>query len=207
MKLLGPFTGAKFLRIPYQRYIVNLRASYIDETAAMVNYFVVNLLYTRISIFLQDDSFGMAGHEGLELALQAQRLAIYGEGRYTRNTMDVEQGLQDIKKAVEDLSLGPPEAIVMIGAYSPLAKFVKLAKLEWPNVRFCTVSFVGSIPFSEALGDEESRKNVFVTQVVPRPTDTSIPIVQRYQAALLEEDPNEQVGFGSLEGYLVGKII
>jgi ABC-type branched-subunit amino acid transport system substrate-binding protein len=33
---IGPFTGAEFLRNPYNRYVVNIRASYFQETEAWV---------------------------------------------------------------------------------------------------------------------------------------------------------------------------
>ena len=45
-----------------------------------------------------------------------------------------------------------------------------------------------------------------VTQVVPFPEDTSIPVVAAYQAALKAADPNAKPGFVTLEGYLAGKM-
>src|SRR5689334_17668338 len=54
---IGAFTGARFLRDPWNRYIVNVRASYIDETAAMVNYLTNVKRIFHMSIFYQDDSF------------------------------------------------------------------------------------------------------------------------------------------------------
>ncbi len=52
---------------PY-RYVVNVRSSYIDETAAMVNYLINDRRVSRISIFYQNDSFGLAGYTGLTRA-------------------------------------------------------------------------------------------------------------------------------------------
>ena len=46
-----------------------------------------------------------------------------------------------------------------------------------------------------------------VTQVVPFPGDTSLPLVARYQKALKAANPDAQIGFVSLEGYMVGRLI
>jgi hypothetical protein len=48
---------------------------------------------------------------------------------------------------------------------------------------------------------------VIVTQVVPFPGDASIPIVARYQAAMQAVDPDSKPSFGSLEGYMVGRLV
>lgn len=74
-------------------------------------------------------------------------MRIFSEGQYTRNTEDIEQGLSDIETTREDLTK-PPQAIIMIGAYNPLSKFVIQAKKKWPDVWYLTVSFVGSYSFA-----------------------------------------------------------
>ena len=58
---IGPFTGAEFLRNPFNRYVVNIRASYFQETEAWVEHLTRDLGVTRIAILYQDDAFGLAG--------------------------------------------------------------------------------------------------------------------------------------------------
>jgi len=41
---IGPFTGAEFLRSPYKRTVINVRASYFQETEAMVDKLVTDCL-------------------------------------------------------------------------------------------------------------------------------------------------------------------
>jgi branched-chain amino acid transport system substrate-binding protein len=48
---------------------------------------------------------------------------------------------------------------------------------------------------------------VVVTQVVPFPGDVSIPLVARYQKALKATNADAQIGFVSLEGYVVGRLV
>ena len=47
---------------------------------------------------------------------------------------------------------------------------------------------------------------MFVTQVVPFPEDSSLPVVAAYQRALSAYAPDTVPGFVSLEGYLAGRL-
>jgi ABC-type branched-subunit amino acid transport system substrate-binding protein len=93
----------------------------------------------------------------------------------------------------------------MVGAYKPCAEFIKLARRLKLNAVFVNISFVGANALAKELG--EDGKGVFVTQVVPFPGDTSLPLVARYQRALKAGNPDAQIGFVSLEGYMVGRLI
>jgi ABC-type branched-subunit amino acid transport system substrate-binding protein len=93
----------------------------------------------------------------------------------------------------------------MVGAYKPCAEFIKLARRLKLNAVFVNISFVGANALAKELG--EDGKGVFVTQVVPFPWDTSLPLVARYQRALKARNPDAQIGFVSLEGYMVGRLI
>jgi ABC-type branched-subunit amino acid transport system substrate-binding protein len=93
----------------------------------------------------------------------------------------------------------------MVGAYKPCAEFIKLANQIKLDAVFVNISFVGSNALAEELG--EDGKGVVVTQVVPLPTDTGIPLVAQYQAALKAASPDAEPGFVSLEGYMVGRLV
>ena len=92
----------------------------------------------------------------------------------------------------------------MVGAYKPLAEFIKLSKKMRMDPTFVTISFVGSKALAAELGD--AGDGVIISQVVPQPWDTSIPVVAEYQAALKAHDPSAEPGFVSLEGYLTGRL-
>ena len=53
---IAPFTGAEFLRNPEWRNIINLRASYYQETEEMVARLTTDLAIRRIAVMYQDDS-------------------------------------------------------------------------------------------------------------------------------------------------------
>lgn len=197
MPMIGPFTGAGFLRDPSLLNVVNLRATYDAETAAWINYLVDEKGYSNIAILYQDDGFGRVGLAGVKKAMDARGMTISAEGTYTRNTVAVKSALLEIRKA-------KPEAVVMVGAYKPLSEFIKLSKKMRMDPTFVTISFVGSKALAAELGD--AGEGVIVSQVVPQPWDTSIPVVAEYQAALKAHDPAAEPGFVSLEGYLTGRV-
>lgn len=200
---IAPFTGAAFLRDPALRSVINLRSSYNQETEEMVERLTEDLGIERIAVMYQDDSFGRAGFNGAKAALD-RRYGSDGKpmkpvavGLYQRNTTAVKTGLLDVRK-------GDPEAVIVIGAYQPVAAVIAWAREIGMNPVFMTVSFVGSNALAEELGG--GGEGVIVTQVVPFPTDTSNPIVAAYQEALAEYDPEVEPGFVSLEGYMAGRL-
>ncbi len=196
--VIGAFTGVEFLREPYKPLVMNVRASYYQETEAMVEHLTKDLGYTRIGIMYQDDGYGQAGLAGLQRALEKRHMKLTGEGTYERNTVAIKTALLAVRKA-------KPEAVVMISSYKPAAAFIKLAREIKFDPTFVNVSFVGSDALAKELGSNGA--GVVVTQVVPFPLDSKIPVVGRYQAALKSVAPDAKPGFVSLEGYLVGRTL
>lgn len=195
---IGPFTGAEFLRNPYKPNVVNVRASYFQETEAMVERLTKDLAVTRIAILYQDDAFGRAGLSGVQKALESRSMKLVSEGIFERNTTAV-------KRALLSIRVGNPEAVIMVGTYEPSAVFIKLARQLKLEALFVNISFVGSNALAKALGSDGV--GVVVTQVVPFPADASVPLVARYQAALRAIEPETEPGFVTLEGYLVGRLV
>jgi branched-chain amino acid transport system substrate-binding protein len=195
---IGPFTGAEFLRNPYNRYVVNIRSSYFQETEAWIEHLTKDLGITKIAILYQDDAFGVAGLEGVKKAMAKRNMSLAAEGTFKRNTIAVKSALLDIMK-------GQPQAIVTVGPYKPIAEFVKLARQLKMDAVFVAISFVGSDSLAEELGNQGA--GVIVSQVVPFPGDKSLPVVVSYQAAIAAVNPKSKPGFVSLEGYLVGRLV
>ena len=194
---IAPFTGAELLRDPEWGNIINLRASYYQETEEMVSRLITDLGIQRIAVLYQDDSYGRAGWRGVRQALDRRGMEPVSIGLYPRNTTAV-------KTALLDLEQGAPEAVIMIGAYEPVAALIKWARHTGMDPIFMTVSFVGSNALAQELGSGGA--GVYVTQVVPFPTDDSLPVVSAYLGALAAYDPDAVPGFVSFEGYLAGRL-
>ena len=195
---VAPFTGAAFLRESKWRNVINLRASYNQETEEMVARLTEDLGIDRIAVLYQDDSFGLAGLNGATRALERRGMEPISVGFYPRNTLAVKAALLNLRDA-------KPQAVIMVGAYQPVATFVAWAKrVGMEDVVFITISFVGSNALANFLGRDGEK--VFVTQVVPFPTDASVPIVRSYLEALEAYDPEASPGWVSLEGYMAGRL-
>lgn len=204
--LYAAYTGAGVLRKdPPDRYVINYRASYAEEIAAMINALIDTLGYKidEIAFFTQRDGYGDAGFDGGINALKRHGLQDETEithVRYERNTVAVENAVADI--LVTDKL---PRAIIMVGAYAPCAKFIKLTKENGLKALYLNVSFVGSNPLAQQL-KEIGEKEVIVTQVVPH-YESDLDIAQEYRKDLAILNSKEQPSFGGLEGYIAARIL
>ena len=195
--LIGPFTGAGFLRNKENRNVVNLRATYDQETEEWIERLVTDMGAKKIAILFQDDGFGRVGLAGVNAALERRGMTLHAKGSYERNTTAVRSALLEIRKS-------KPDAIVTVGAYKPCAEFIRLARKLKMDVPIINISFVGSTALAADLG--AVGEGVFVTQVVPLPWNTDIPLVAKYQAAMKTYKADDKLGFVSLEGYAVGLL-
>ncbi len=194
--LVGPFTGAAFLRDTAKGPIVNLRATYAAEAEAWMAHLVDQKGLQRIAILYQDDGFGRVGLSASREALAARGMELVAEGTYTRNS-------RAVKEALLDLRLAQPDAVVMVGAYKPIAEFIRWSRELDFDPLFLNISFVGSTALAGELGTDG--EGVIISQVVPFPWDDTVPAVNRYQTALRAAHPSQVPDFVSLEGYLTGR--
>jgi ABC-type branched-subunit amino acid transport system substrate-binding protein len=190
------FTGAEILRDPFNRYVFHVRASYYDETEKIVEQ-VVSTGGRRISVFYQADSYGEAGRKGTELAMTRRGMKIHSSGTVERNTVKVEQ-------AVKAISASEPDAIVMVSAYTSCAEFIRQMRKAGSGATFYNVSFVGSKALADALGAEGS--GVAISQVVPFPWGSGLPVVKEYQQ-LAKKATFTDYNFSAMEGFLTAKVM
>jgi ABC-type branched-subunit amino acid transport system substrate-binding protein len=194
--LVGMFTGAEALRVPLNRYVFHVRASYYDETEKIVEQ-VVSTGGQKIAVFYQNDAYGEAGRKGTEIALAKRGMKIHSNGTVERNTVKVDE-------AVKSINPSEPDAIVMVGAYAACAEFIKQMKRAGSGATFYNVSFVGSKALADALGAEGS--GVAISQVVPFPWGTSVPVVKEYQL-LAKSAGLGDYNFSAMEGFLTAKVM
>src|SRR6266511_2683781 len=188
----GALSGAKLLRHnPPDRFVFNFRASYAEETAAIVRYLVEvrRIRPERIARILRQYRRD-----------PAKTLRV----RYRRNTADVEEAVRGVARHAKELG-----AVVMIATYKAAARFVERvrdARIE--NLVFTNVSDVDA----NALADELAQlgpgyaDGVVVTQVVPHAASSATTIL-RYQAELRKHAPGEKPSSLSLEGWITTRLL
>jgi ABC-type branched-subunit amino acid transport system substrate-binding protein len=209
MLFYGAFTGAGLLRRdPPDRYDFNYRASYAEETDAVVRYLVKvrRLKPQQIAVFAQQDSYGDAGLAGVAKAirsLQGSDESTILRLNYKRNTVDVDDAIAQLKK-----SRTPIKAVIMVPTYRAAAKFIEKTRDLYPSMIYTSVSFVGSTALASELMllGQRFATGVIVTQVVPAVEGYSS-VVLDYKSALTKYFSGESPDYVSLEGYLAGSVL
>ena len=195
--LVGLFTGAMLLREPAERYVINIRASYDDETEALVGYLFGQGL-KKIAVFYQNDSFGQAGLSGAEKALAKRQATLAAKGSFERNTTAVKSGLATVMDAA-------PDAVIVVAPYQPAAQFVREARAAGLKAVMATISFVGTENLIAELG--AASDGLIISQVVPPPSSGDSPLAAQYRAALKQSSPQAAPTYVSLEGYVNGRVL
>lgn len=219
---LGFFTGAGLLR-PGQGDIINFRASYVQETKAVIDAAMQHgVKPNEVCAYVQNDAYGMAGVSGIRSALQKSSevdtiiaaldkiIAASGTepernnqgpvGVYTRNTFIARDGYDSLK-AWEQQQGSTCKLVVTVGTYEAIARFIAYAHSKNEPWVFSAVSFTGADDFRKTLNKFNIIDRVIMTQVVPLP-DSDLPIVQEARTAL-----GKDYGYVSQEGYIVGKLL
>jgi len=220
---VGFFTGAGLLR-PGVGDVLNFRASYVQETARVINSALSAGMHPQeVCAYVQNDSYGMAGVEGIKEALSGHPgtadvvalldrvIHMQGDdparnnlgpvGVYERNTLSSREGYLSLKNW--ERSAGTRcRLVVSVGTYAAVARFVAYSRYKGDDWLVSAVSFTGADNFRNTLHEFNVRDDrVLMTQVVP-PLDSSLPIVTEARAAL-----GDRFGYVSLEGYIVGRML
>jgi branched-chain amino acid transport system substrate-binding protein len=196
--LVGLFTGAQTLYTPLRHWVVNVRASYFDETREQVDGMWSALGYKKIGVIYPDDAFGAAVLEGVKEALKAHEAEPSGVASYQRQTAKADAAIASVRAT-------NPQAVVIVGPPNTVAPILKQAHAAGWKPLFLTVSFVGTDELiAEAGGDADG---MVVTQVVPPYYLTDLKTVALYRRALGQYAPLERPNFVSLEGFVDALVL
>lgn len=196
--LVGTISGAASLRDPVNRFMFNLRASYADETEAIVNH-LVGMGISKIAVFYQNDGFGKSGLDGVTAALKQHKLSPSATAAIERNAVDVGSAVQTIAK-------GDPQAVIMVTLYKPTSAFVNGMKAAGQTPAFVTLSPVGADLLVKEMGAEGAH-GISISQVMPYPWNDSVAIVKDYQKAIAKYAQGKEPSYYGLEGYLNARLV
>ncbi len=197
--LVGTISGAGSLREPISknpngRFMFNVRASYADETEAIVNQ-LVSLGLKNIAVFYQNDGFGKSGLEGVTASLKKHNLAPSAVATVERNSTDV-------AAAVDTIAKSKPQAVVMVTLYKPTAAFVKAMKKAGQSPMFTTLSPVGTEQLVGELGADA--RGIVISQVMPYPWNDIVPMVRDYQKLVGSKAGYSYYG---IEAYAMARVM
>ena len=196
--LVGLFTGAQTLYVPLRHWVVNVRASYFDETREQMDGLWGTLGYKKIGVIYPEDPFGAAVLEGVKTALKGHGTEPAATASYPRQTSQVGGAIDTVKAA-------NPEAVVVVGPANTVAPILKQAHARGWKPLFLTVSFVGTDDLIQEAGSDA--EGVVVTQVVPPYYLTEYKTVALYRRTLTKYYPSAQPNFVSLEGFVDAMVL
>jgi ABC-type branched-subunit amino acid transport system substrate-binding protein len=197
--LVGTISGTDAIRQsprdhPNNRYMFNVRASYANETEAIVNQ-LVSLGFKNIAVLYQNDGFGKSGLDGVVAALRKHNQVPSAIATVERNSVEVSQAVQDIAKV-------SPQAVIMVTLYKPTAAFVRAMRKASQKPQFMTLSPVGADLLVQELGDEA--RGIGISQVMPYPWNDTTPMVREYQKLLERQGKSSYYG---VEAYAMAKVL
>jgi branched-chain amino acid transport system substrate-binding protein len=197
--MIAPFSGAQSIREPLNPLVFHLRASYQQEAGKIVEQLTTQGI-KKIAILHQDDGFGKDGLAGFEKALKERSISPTVIAKYDRKDLNV-------TGAVDAIAKTSPQAVVMACTPKACADFVKQTKKLGQQPQFITLSNVTSDEFVKMLAGEG--RGVAVTQVVPNPWSTALPLVREFNTVLQDtkKSIDAKVSYSSFEGFISAKLV
>jgi branched-chain amino acid transport system substrate-binding protein len=196
--LVGLFTGAQTLYTPLRHWVINVRASYFDETREQIDGLWGTLGYKKIGVIYPEDAFGAAVLDGVKAALKAHNAEPIAVASYQRQTAQVGGAIDTVKAA-------NPEAVVLVGPANTVAPILKQSHAKGWKPLFLTVSFVGTDDLIQEAGADAD--GIVITQVVPPYYLTEYKTVALYRRTLGKYFPSAQPNFVSLEGFVDAMVM
>ncbi|HLZ91198.1 MAG TPA: ABC transporter substrate-binding protein [Candidatus Acidoferrum sp.] len=196
--LIGLFTGAQTLYTPLRHWVVNVRASYYDETREQIEGVWDKLGYRNVGVIYPQDAFGAAVLSGVKEALKARGAEPVKVASYERQTANV-------GGAIDTVRATNPQAVVLVGPPNTVAPILQQAHAKGWKPLFLTVSFVGTDELIQEAGDDA--EGMVITQVVPPYYLTELKTVALYRRELSKYAPTSRPNFVSLEGFVDAMVM
>jgi ABC-type branched-subunit amino acid transport system substrate-binding protein len=196
--LFAPVTGAEMFRNPVSREVFNIRASYFQETEAMVDRLIHDRQLRRIAVFYQNDAYGEDGLNGVRRATAKYGLSPVATVSYDRTQPEMNTALALLMKE-------NPDAVILVGSTEPCAQLISGMRAAGSEALFLNVSVVNGDHLARQLANDGV--GVVVTQVVPFPFYKRIPVVAEYNRLAAELSPDTEPSFAGMEGFMAAKAL
>lgn len=192
----APLTGANSARPRDMRNVLNVRASYAEETERLVEHLAtINL--KRIAVAYQNNAFGQEVLQAAEGAIKRYNLSLAAAA-------PVQNDASDAGAAAKAINAAAPEAVLLGLAGKPTVGFVKSVCAQNRGLPLYSLSVMGSAGILKALGDDAV--GIAVSQVVPLPSRSVMPVVRDFLKAWNAAPSTIEPSHLALEGYINGRV-
>ncbi len=192
--LFAPFAASDTLRGAEHQNVFHVRPGMIDEALKIVKQ-CATVGQTRVALVGDDDAMGRAGLAAVEQAISELKLTpLVATALVPANGDKLDAALKEVQKQ-------SPQAIVLVSLSGTTANAIRKLRKSGYAGSFMAFSIVGIDPLYATLGKDIG--GIVISQVVPSPRPSAIPIVKEYLAAVDNSDQNPS--YEGLEGFIAAK--
>ncbi|MBO9515015.1 MAG: ABC transporter substrate-binding protein [Variovorax sp.] len=192
--LFAPFAAADVLRGADHPNVFHVRPSMADEAIKILRQCAA-VGQTRIALVGDDDAMGRAGLAAVEQAVGELKLAPMVA------TAMVPASGDKIDAALAGVLKQSPQAIVLVSLSGTTSNVVRKLRKSGYAGTLMAFSIVGIDPLYAALGKDVG--GLVISQVVPSPRPSAIPIVKEYLATV--DNSDQTASYEGLEGFIAAK--
>lgn len=191
----APFSGANPVRVN-SPVLFTVRASYGDEMEKIINFWL-SLGMKRVSVMYYDDEVGKQNFEIVTAYLKKINLQPQG--------LAVKRNVALGKPEVQALLAQQPQFVINTLLSGAAAQVTKELVGSGRMIPTSSLSFVGAEQYIAAAGPASS--GVSIAQVVPSPSNQSIPAVRECATALQSHGIKTAMNSTQLEACFAAKIL
>ncbi|QSI30521.1 ABC transporter substrate-binding protein [Variovorax sp. RKNM96] len=194
--LFAPFAASDNLRGADHPNVFHVRPGMIDEALKIVRQ-CATVGQTRVALVGDDDAMGRAGLAAVQQAITELKLTPLVASAL------VPAGGDKLDAALKDVQKQSPQAIVLVSLSGTTASAIRKLRKSGYTGNFMAFSIVGIDPLYAELGKDIG--GIVISQVVPSPRPSAIPIVKEYLAAV--DNSDQTASYEGLEGFIAAKAV
>lgn len=194
--LFAPFAASDNLRGADHPNVFHVRPGMIDEALKIVRQ-CATVGQTRVALVGDDDAMGRAGLAAVQQAITELKLTPLVASAL------VPAGGDKLDAALKDVQKQSPQAIVLVSLSGTTANAIRKLRKSGYTGNFMAFSIVGIDPLYAELGKDIG--GIVISQVVPSPRPSAIPIVKEYLAAV--DNSDQTASYEGLEGFIAAKAV
>jgi len=193
--IVGPYSGSGPVVKPTE-YGFPVRISFDEEYSRIVNH-----LFT---IGLSRIAFAHNDNPGARSALESTQKFIAERGEKMAGSVAIKNDGSDAAERAAELAKLKPKAVVLAATNEVAAKFITAYRATGGETAFYSFSFLNGQKLFQDI--KKDAAGVVISQVVPYPWNSAMPVIAEYQAAMKKIGATE-FGYASLEGYVAAKVM